>query len=62
MLSKNIKIEICRTIILSVVLHGCDTWSFTLREEHSLRMFENMVLRMVFGPQREEATGECRRL
>ena len=47
-----------RTIILPVVLYGCETWSLTLREEHRLRVFENRVLRRVFGPKRDEVTGE----
>jgi len=55
-------IEIYRTIILPVVLYGCETLSLTLREERKLRMFENMVLRRIFGPRREEVTGEWRRL
>jgi sorting nexin-29 len=58
LLSKNLKIRICKTIILSVVLYGCETWSVTLREEHRLRVFENRVLRRVFGPKRDEVTGE----
>ena len=62
LLSKNLKIKICRTIILPVVLYGCETWSLTLREERKLRVFENMVLRRIFGPRRDEATGEWRRL
>jgi len=62
LLSKNLKIKLYRTIILSVVLHGCETWSLTLREERKLRVFENMVLRRIFGPRREEVTGEWRRL
>jgi hypothetical protein len=45
-----------------VVLYGCETWSLTLREEHRLRVFENRVLRRIFGPKREEVTGEWRRL
>ena len=45
-----------------VVLYGCETWSLTLREERRLRMFENRVLRRIFGPKREEVTGEWRRL
>jgi hypothetical protein len=45
-------------IILPVVLHGCETWSLTLREEHRLRVFENRVLRKIFGPKRDEVTGE----
>jgi hypothetical protein len=57
-LSKNLKIKIYRTIILPVVLYGCETWLLTLREEHRLRVFENMVLRKVFGPKRDEVTGE----
>jgi hypothetical protein len=54
LLSKTIKIKIYRTIILPVVLYGCETWSFTLREECRLRVFENRVLRMIFGPERDE--------
>ena len=57
-LSEDIKIEIYRTIILRVVLYECDTWLLTLREEHRLRMFENRVLRRVFGPMRGEVTGK----
>ena len=57
LLSKNLKIKIYRTIILPVVLYGCETWSLTLREERKLRVFENMVLRRIFGPRREEVTG-----
>ena len=53
-----LKIKIYRTIILPVVLYGCETWSLTLREERRLRVFENRVLRRVFGPRREEVTGE----
>ena len=49
-LSKNLKIKIYRTIILPVVLYGCETWSLTLREEMKLTVFENMVLRKIFGP------------
>jgi hypothetical protein len=45
-----------------VVLHGCETWSLTLREEHRLRVFENRVLRRIFGPKRDEVTGEWRKL
>jgi len=62
LLSKNLKIKIYRTIILPVVLYGCETWSLTLREERKLRVFENMVLRRIFGPRRDEITGEWRRL
>jgi hypothetical protein len=57
LLSKNTRIKIYRTIILPVVLYGCETWSLTLREEHRLRVFENRVLRMIFGPKRDEVTG-----
>jgi len=49
-------------IILPVVLYGCETWSLTLREERKLRVFENMVLRRIFGTRRDEVTGEWRRL
>ena len=62
LLSKNYKIKIYRNIILPVVLYGCETWSLTLREEMKLRMFENMLLRRIFGPRSEEVTGEWRRL
>jgi hypothetical protein len=58
LLSKNINIRIYKTIILPVVLCGCETWSLTLREEHTLRVFENRVLRRIFGPKRDEVTGE----
>ena len=61
-LSKNLKIKIYRAIILPVVLDGCETWSLILREERKLRVFENMVLRRIFGPRRDEVTGEWRRL
>jgi len=62
LLSKNLKIKICRTIILLVVLYGCETWSPTLREERRLRVFENRVLRRIFGPKRDEVTGEWSKL
>ena len=62
LLSKNIKIKIHRTIILPVVLYGCETWSLKLREEGRLRVFENRVLRRIFGPKRDEVTGEWRKL
>jgi hypothetical protein len=61
-LKQNLKINIYRTIILPVVLYGCETWSLTLREKRRLRMFENRVLRRVFGPKRDEVTGERRKL
>ena len=57
-----LKIKIHRIIILSVVLYGCETWSLTLREERRLRVFENRVLRRVFGPKGNEVTGEWRKL
>ena len=57
LLSKNLKIKIYRTIILPVVLYGCETWSLTLREERRLKVFGNRVLGRIFGPKREEATG-----
>ena len=60
LLSKNLNIKIYRTIILPVVLYGCETWWLTLREERRLRGFENRVLRRVFGPNRDEITGKCR--
>jgi len=62
LLSKNLKIKTYRTIILPVVLHGCEIWSLTFREERKLRVFENKVLRRIFGPMRDEVTGEWRRL
>jgi hypothetical protein len=54
LISKNLKIKIYKTVILPVVLYGCETWSLTLGEEHRLRVFENRVLRRIFGPKREE--------
>jgi hypothetical protein len=54
------KIRIYKTIISPLVLYGCETWSLTLREEHRLRVFENRVLRRIFGPKRDEVTGEWR--
>jgi hypothetical protein len=62
LLSKNLKMKIYKTIILSVILYGCETWSLTLREEHRLRVFENKVLRMIFGPKRDDVTEEWRKL
>ena len=61
-LSKNLKIKIYRTIILPAVLYACEAWSLTLREERKLRVFENVVMRRIFGPKRDEVTGEWRRL
>ena len=62
LLSKTLKIKIYRTIILPLVLYGCETWSLTLTEERRLRVFENRVLKRVFAPKRDEVTGECRKL
>ena len=62
LLSKKLNIKIFRTIILPVVLYRCETWSLTLREESRLRVFESRVLRRVFGPKRDEVTGEWRKL
>ena len=62
LLSKNLKIKIYRTVILPVVLYGCETLLLTLREERKLRVFENRVLRRIFGPRRDEVTGEWWRL
>jgi len=61
LISNNLKIKIYRTIILPV-LYGCETWSITLREVRRLRVFENVVLRRIFGPKRDEVTGEWRKL
>ena len=61
LLSKNLIIKIHKTIILPVVLYGCETWSLTLREECRLRVFENRILRRIFGSKRDE-NGEWRRL
>jgi len=60
LLTKNLKIKIYRTIVLPVVLYGCETWSLILTEERKRRLFENMVLRRIFGPWRDEVTGEWR--
>jgi hypothetical protein len=62
LLSKNIKIKIYRTLILPVVLYGCETWSLTVREDRRLRVFENRVLRRIFGLKGDEVTGKWRRL
>jgi hypothetical protein len=61
LLSRNVKVKIYKTIILPVVLYGCETWSLTLREEHRLRVFENRILRRIFRPKRDEVTGEWRK-
>jgi hypothetical protein len=59
---QNIKIKIYRTVILLVVLCGCENWSLTLSEEHRRRVFENMMLREIFGPKKDEVTRDCRKL
>jgi hypothetical protein len=62
LLYKKTNFRVCRTIILPVALYSCETWSLPLREEQRLRLLENRVLRRIFGPKRDEATGEWRRL
>jgi hypothetical protein len=62
LLSKSIKFGMCKAVILPVVLYGCETWSLELREEHGLRVFESGVLSRVFGPRRDEVTGDWREL
>jgi hypothetical protein len=57
-----LKIRIYKTMKLPVVQYGCETWSLTLRKEHRLRVFENRVLSRIFGPKRDEVTGEWRKL
>jgi hypothetical protein len=59
LLSNNVKVRMYKAIIFPVVLYGCETWSLTLREEHKLRVFENRVLRKIFGPKRDGVTGSC---
>jgi hypothetical protein len=61
LLSRKLKVKIYKTIVLPVVLYGCQTWSLTLREEHRLRVFENGVQRGIFGPKRDEVTGQWRK-
>jgi hypothetical protein len=58
LISKNLKIKIYRTIILSVVLCGCETWSLTLREERRIRVFQKRILREIFGSKWDEVTEE----
>jgi hypothetical protein len=62
LLSKNVKVRIYKTIILPIVLYGCETWSLTVREEHKLRVFESRVLRRIFGPMRDGVAGGWRKL
>jgi len=60
LLPKNLKIKIYRTIILPVAFYGCETLSQTLWEERKMRVFENVLLRRIFGPRKDEVTGEWR--
>jgi hypothetical protein len=60
--NQKFKDKVYRTIILPVGLYGCETWALTLREEHRLRVFENRVLRRIFGPKGKEVTEEWRKL
>jgi hypothetical protein len=62
LLFRNVKVKIYKSIIWPVVLFGCETWSLTVREEHRLRVFENRVLRGIFGSERDEVTAEWRKL
>jgi hypothetical protein len=62
LLSRNVKVKIYKIRILPVVLCGCETWSLTLREEHRLRVFENRVLRRIFGPKRDGVMGQWKKL
>jgi hypothetical protein len=58
LLSRNVMVKIYKTIILPVVLYGCEIWSLTLREEYRLRVFKKRVLKRIFGPKRDDVTGE----
>ena len=58
----SLKVNTCKSIILPVILYGCETWSLTMREEHRLRVFENKILRKRFGVKRNEISGEWRKL
>jgi hypothetical protein len=58
----NVKVKMYETVILPVVLYGCETWSFILKEEHRLRVFENRVVRRIFGPNGDSVSGEWRNL
>jgi hypothetical protein len=62
LLSRNVKTKIYKTIVLPVVFYGCETLSLTLREEHRLRVFQNRVLRRIFGPKRDKVPGGWRKL
>jgi hypothetical protein len=61
LLSRNVNVKIYKTILLPVALYGCETWRLTVREEHSLRVIGNRVLRIIFGPKTDEVTGEWRK-
>jgi hypothetical protein len=61
-LPRNVHVKIYKIIILPVVSYGCETWSLTLREQHRLSVFENRVLRRIFGPKRDEVMGQWRKL
>jgi hypothetical protein len=60
LLSRNVKVKTYKTIFLTVGLYRCETWSLTFSEEYKLRVFENRVLRRIFGPMNDEVTGEWR--
>ena len=62
LLYKNIKVKIYRSIILPVVLYGCETWSLKMRAERMLRVFQNRAMRSIFGLKMDEVTGEWRKL
>ena len=58
LISKKLKVNAYKTIVLPGVLYGCETWSLTTKEEHRLKVFENKILRKIFGAKRDEITGE----
>jgi hypothetical protein len=62
LLSRNVKVKIYKTIFLPAVLYGCETWFITLREDRRLKVYENMVLRKIYGPKRDEVTENWRKL
>jgi hypothetical protein len=62
LLSKNVKVRTYKTIIMPVVLYGCETWSLTVREEHKLRVVDKRVLKRIFEPKRDRVTGGWRKL
>jgi hypothetical protein len=61
LLSRNVRLKVYKTVILPVVLYGCEAWSLTLREEHRLRVFKDRVLSRIFGAKRDEVTGQWRK-